>query len=241
MRLRFFFVINFCLLCSLAALPGSAAGGAITLHTADLEAIFKDIVSTDSPWARNDLETGGFTAQPATISLSDTAFTYQLLSPASTSKPGRKNLLIALLVNGKEEGRIKMSGDLFLYGPVVCATRKLERHQTLTADDCTVVRRNISMLDPAILTKAEEAIGKQLKTALQAGAVLYSQQLENPPLVKRGDLVTIMAQTGAVRVTVPGEVRETGALGDLVRVKNLMSRREIHARVLDGGLVETEL
>ncbi|MCK5228635.1 MAG: flagella basal body P-ring formation protein FlgA, partial [Desulfobulbaceae bacterium] len=38
--------------------------------------------------------------------------------------------------------------------------------------------------------------------------------------------------------TVPGEVRNSGAIGELVRVKNLMSRKEILARVLDSGTVE---
>ncbi|OGR08393.1 MAG: flagella basal body P-ring formation protein FlgA, partial [Deltaproteobacteria bacterium RIFOXYD12_FULL_50_9] len=82
------------------------------------------------------------------------------------------------------------------------------------------------------------AIGKRLNTSLTAGAILYAALLTSPPLVARGDLVTIQIRTANLLVTVPGEVRNGGAAGDLVRVKNLMSRKEIFARVIDPGTVE---
>jgi flagella basal body P-ring formation protein FlgA len=49
-----------------------------------------------------------------------------------------------------------------------------------------------------------------------------------------------MAKSKAIQITAPGEAKNSGALGEMIRVKNLMSRREIHARVLDVGLVEAE-
>ncbi|MHB1379870.1 MAG: flagella basal body P-ring formation protein FlgA [Desulfurivibrionaceae bacterium] len=43
-----------------------------------------------------------------------------------------------------------------------------------------------------------------------------------------------------MKITAPGEARNSGALGEMIRVKNLTSRREIHARVTGVGLVEAE-
>jgi flagella basal body P-ring formation protein FlgA len=61
--------------------------------------------------------------------------------------------------------------------------------------------------------------------------------LEKTPVVERGDVVTIMAAGGNLQVTVPGIVKETGFEGDLVKVQNSMSRKEIFARVVDSSTV----
>ncbi|MEE9611432.1 MAG: flagellar basal body P-ring formation chaperone FlgA, partial [Desulfatiglandales bacterium] len=66
---------------------------------------------------------------------------------------------------------------------------------------------------------------------------LKEWMLERPPIVKRGDMVTILAESGVLRVTVPGRVLEKGYLGELVRVQNAMSKRQIHARVINNSTV----
>ena len=96
------------------------------------------------------------------------------------------------------------------------------------------------MLDAGLLQDPKQAVGQKLKLSMPAGAVLYAQNLDAPPLVNRGERVTIMAKSQAIQITAPGEARNSGALGEMVRVKNLTSRREIQARVLSAGVVETE-
>lgn len=210
------------------------------LDSGKLEEIFTEIVTDNSPWPREDLEITGFVSKPATLTIPADTMDYRLLNQSHNTHLGKKTLSLAILVDDKEVGRVKMTGDLRLYGDVVCTTKKIDRHTILTEDDVTVFRRDISMLDPNIIKTPEASVGKRLKTSLRAGAVLKPHLLENPPLVKRGDLVTIMAQSDSLRVTTPGEVRNAGALGKIVRVKNLMSRREIYARVLGPGVVETK-
>lgn len=209
------------------------------LDSGNLEEIFSDIVMDNSPWPRKDLKITRFTARPKTLSLPAGDLDYQLLNQPHNEHLGKKTLSLALFVDGKETDRVKMTGDLQLYGDVICTTKRIDRHTILTPDDIKIVRRDISTLESSTLKSQKEAIGKRLKTSLRAGAVLSSNLIENPPLVKRGDLVTIMAQSNSLRVITQGEVRNTGALGEMVRVKNLMSRREIYARVLGSGVVET--
>ncbi|MEW6594404.1 MAG: flagellar basal body P-ring formation chaperone FlgA [Thermodesulfobacteriota bacterium] len=214
---------------------------AATLGAADFQEIFREIAMDDAPWPQADLEARLAEAQPATLAISRPEYRYTVITPSPPNRLGRRSVAIAILVNGREEGRVKLNGDLLLYADIVCTTKKLDRHHLVSADDLTVVRREISGLDPSALRRPEDAIGRQIKTALQPGAILSRHQLEAPALVKRGDRVTIMAQTGDVLVSVPGEARDSGAAGEVVRVKNLMSRREITARVVESGLVQTEL
>jgi flagella basal body P-ring formation protein FlgA len=43
-----------------------------------------------------------------------------------------------------------------------------------------------------------------------------------------------MAESDDLKVTVPGRVMEKGYLGELVRVQNAMSKKEIYARVINN-------
>lgn len=241
MRLRLFLLIGLLLASLLPGHPASALTPGHTLGQEDFSRIFLEVVSQGAPWPAEDLVARNIDTQPTTLALSNRAYSVAVLDQPTASRLGRNVFTVAILVNGKEEGRLKLSGDLLLYGTVLCTTRQLDRHHRLAAGDLTTVRREIGRLDPAILRRPEDAIGKQLKTTLQPGAMVYRHQLVTPPLVKRGERVTIMAQSGSVQVTVPGQARDSGAAGDLVRVKNLMSRKEITARVVEGGVVKTEL
>lgn len=201
------------------------------------ETLFKSIVAENAPWAKEDIHISNVSAKPARLTLPAGKISHQVLSPVNPNRLGRKNFSVEILVNGKSRGQVMLSGDVGIYGQVICAGRSLRRNTILTADDLVIVRRDISMLGSGILNSPEPAIGQKLTTSLQAGNIIYSHLLDSPPLVKRGDLVTIMANANNIQVTAKGEVKRQGAKGELVAVKNLMSRREVFARVLDSGTV----
>ncbi len=205
-----------------------------------LEEIFAQIVTENAPWPPEDLQIEGFQARPDGLRVPAGEVAYRVLNQVHANHLGKKTLSLAILVDGHEAGRVKMSGDLQLYGDVVCATRQLGRRSVIADEDLKLVRRNISMLGNDLVASPEEAIGMQTTGTIRAGGVLYSHQLEPPILVQRGDLVTILVQSERVRLTVPGEVRNPGALGELVRVKNLMSRKEVFARVESGDTVRVD-
>lgn len=50
-------------------------------------------------------------------------------------------------------------------------------------------------------------------------------------------MVTILAESGDLKVTVTGMVLERGYLGEVIRVQNLMSKRRIYARVINSSTV----
>jgi flagella basal body P-ring formation protein FlgA len=60
------------------------------------------------------------------------------------------------------------------------------------------------------------------------------------PVVDRGDLVTILAESAGVRLTVPGRVMEPGYKNEPVAVENTMSRKKVYATVVDGSTVAVD-
>ena len=233
----FLVAVLFCLACPYS---GQTADRIATPDLAALENIFSEVVLKDSPWPREDVQITNFNVRPLAMALPSDGFDYRITQKPNDSRPGKKNVSAAILKDGKEQGQVKMSGDLRLFGTVLNTTKRLNRNDIIGNDDIVAKRQDISMLDAGLIQDPKQAVGQKLKISLPAGAVLYAQTVDAPSLVNRGERVTIMAKSQAIQITAPGEARNSGALGEMVRVKNLTSRREIQARVLSAGVVETE-
>ena len=228
------------LFCLAFPFSGQAEEGIAPPDLAALENIFSEVVLQNSPWPKEDTQITNFNVRPLAMALPTGGFDYRITQKPNDSKPGKKQVTAAILHEGKEQGQVKMTGELRLFGTVVNTTKRLTRNDIIASDDIAAKRQDISMLDAGRIQDPKQAIGQKLKTSLPAGAILYAQVLDAPTLVNRGERVTIMAKSQAIQITAPGEARNSGALGEMVRVKNLTSRREIQARVLSAGVVEAE-
>ncbi len=203
----------------------------------DLENLFFDLVTREAPWSVNDLEISNFYANPTILYLPAGPVEFRLLNQPHNNFLGKKKLEIAAFIDGQQQARVTLIGRIKLMADVVVTTKRMARHQVVTEEDVKVMRMDITQMAEDVLREPGPAVGQRLKRSMQAGAPLFTDLLEQKPLVKRGDRVLIEAKSGAIVVTVPGEVRSTGARGDEVRVKNLMSRREVYAQVIDEKTV----
>jgi len=75
---------------------------------------------------------------------------------------------------------------------------------------------------------------------LVRGRPLTHRHVRLRPLVKRRQIVDARYQRGSISITMKVEVLEDGVGGQLIRVRNNESRRELHARVLMEGVVSIE-
>jgi flagella basal body P-ring formation protein FlgA len=86
----------------------------------------------------------------------------------------------------------------------------------------------------------DEVVGKRALRLINTNEVLRIDLVEMPPVVKRNDIVTLVAEKGLLRITAKGEVKENGRRGERIRVINLDSNKEIYARVIDANTVRVE-
>lgn len=153
---------------------------------------------------------------------------------------GYVSLTAIVRVNGKIERRVVVSGWVDRFENVVCASCSLRRGSIIRDDDISMKRKNISRLPHNVLMSMEELVGKRLKHALKPGSVMLSNIVEVPPLIKRGDKVTIVAESPTLLITALGIAQTKGGLGDDIRVKNCTSRKEIIARIVNPSTVRVE-
>ena len=87
------------------------------------------------------------------------------------------------------------------------------------------------------MTDLRALIGKRMKRKIGINEVVRSNWVEVPPLVKRGDIVAIIAESENLKITTLGKAREKGGKGDRIKVVNLDSDEDIFARVVDSKTV----
>ena len=162
---------------------------------------------------------------------------YRLFQRGQRKLEGYVSAIAVIKVNGVVRNKVKISGWVDIFKYVVCASRDLERGEKIHQDDLYMVKRNLSHLSSKILTDKTAIIGLIAKHNIKADTCLKEWMIEKAPVVNKGDIVTIMAESGDLLVTVPGKVLMKGFSGELVKVQNLMSKKEIFAKVVNHSTV----
>jgi flagella basal body P-ring formation protein FlgA len=82
-----------------------------------------------------------------------------------------------------------------------------------------------------------EAIGMTAKRVLLPGDLLNRNWVAGVCLVRRGDVVRLVAQNGSISITVLARALQDGKLGDRIKVQNIDSDRALTAVVSGRGEV----
>lgn len=131
--------------------------------------------------------------------------------------------------------RLPIEAEVSLPKQFAVAARPIARGSIVTAAD---VELRYLEEEPAASTRRapiddlDQLIGKEASRSIQADNVIYSDEVQAPLLVRRGELITVVARGGGIRVRTQARSRENGALGDLVQLESLQTRERYDAQVI---------
>jgi len=123
-------------------------------------------------------------------------------------------------------------------GSVLVTRRAVKREDSLSEADVDQERREITGQTGDLLRKLDDILGRRAKRAVPAGAVVSSDWLEVAPVVRRGDVIRVVVQIGAISASVQVVALASGGPGEVIRVREEMSKCEFSARVAAPGRVE---
>jgi flagella basal body P-ring formation protein FlgA len=107
---------------------------------------------------------------------------------------------------------------------VVLARRNLAAGEVLTAADLDVRTQASTSLPLDFIGEPAQAIGLTVRRAVPAGSLLAAGALEQPTLVERGAIVTLVSRSGAVHVKSEGVALGPARLKQRVRVRSQSGR-----------------
>ena len=212
---------------------------AVTIARSRIEEIAADWVLERVPWDLENVRIKKVQAN-ADVVLPRGRVTFKVKSPGALDFLKTIALSIEFFLDGRPVKRAWVTLNLEVISPVVVVRRPMGRHQPIESGDVTVVLKDLAKLPSGTYTDPAEVIGMRVKRTLYGNTVLRESLVELPPLVNRGDMVTIVAEAGPLRITARGEVKAKGRKGERISVINLDSRKRVYARVLDARTVKVD-
>jgi len=140
--------------------------------------------------------------------------------------------------NGTVPFTVTIDATVRVVAPVVVALRSLPRGAIVREGDVTLQRTPAADKVPGTLHSLEEALGHELVRAVGAGLPVTTDTLRPPLAVHRGEVVTVVARAGGVRIRTNARAHDEGSVGELVAVESLTNRSTYYARVSNIREVE---
>lgn len=204
----------------------------------ELKKVFLKTIKTYSPWSGDEIEIRNLRIYPSRIKVPNGKISFDARPPANGRYLGRVTIPVTILVNKNPVHRVQVSGEVEVYTDVLCAKRGLKKGDLIKAEDLVVTRRPLSRLHGEPITEIADAVGMELKRGLRSGQIIRKRDLKRPFLVRRGQLVTVIARSPHVLITLPGRAQDSGAKGEVIRVKNLSTKKVLLAEVKGPKTVE---
>lgn len=157
--------------------------------------------------------------------------------PQNSSNPAYLAGSFFFTVDGRDVARVRVSAQVDILMEALVAARPLSKGQVIDESDVSLSMVPLAQAKGA-LTEPEQAVGQTVKSGLNPGEPIRDRSLVKTILVRRGEIVTIVAQAGGLKVSATGQARQDGALGETITVINLSSRKTISGRVIGTGQVE---
>jgi len=150
---------------------------------------------------------------------------------------GRMSLRVEVKVNDKAVKIQWINVKVAAFGTVYRASRNIKRYQRIGELDLVSSQEDLSELPRSVILDRDAIVGQRARAFIPAKGVFTSKMVEVPPLVKKGDIVTIVARSENLIVRTVGQVKQDGTADQMVRVLNLESKKTVFARIVDKHTV----
>ena len=151
----------------------------------------------------------------------------------------KSTLMVPIFSVKNSENRGWVVAEVKKYQMVPVLNKSIKIGEIITEDLLSIEKREVLNKRDTVL-KVESIIGMQSVRFLNAGQIIQYSDLKKEHVLKKGQMVRAMFGGADFEVAISAEVQESGAIGDVVKVKNLDSQKVFAAKIVDRGIVRIE-
>jgi len=149
--------------------------------------------------------------------------------------------LIAEQGKGRSVRRWYVPVQLHWWANVVTVRQELPVRSLLQASMLQVERKDIAGHIGTFWSSKGDLQGMRLTRPLHAGAVVFSHMVKRPPLIQRGDRITILAGNDSFSVRAKGKALKAANMGERILVQNMRSKQRVQAIVVGAHTVRVRI
>jgi flagellar basal body P-ring formation protein FlgA len=234
-------IIFFCL----SLLISNGAGIAYCLEGQKLDQeklnnAIKEYIEKSMPWPAGAMRFEVLSRLPDDVFMPAGKFSWRVASKSDEGFIGDVNLLLKLYVNGiifREDNvrvRIEVTREF------VVSSKVLTKDTLIKSGDVSLQKKWVRSIPINTVSNLEDVIGKTISISIRPNAEITRNMLKEALAVKRGKLVQVLLDNGALSITSTGLSEEDGVEGSLIKVRNLSSNKTIYARVVGDAKVRVD-
>jgi flagella basal body P-ring formation protein FlgA len=149
--------------------------------------------------------------------------------------------LKVVLQDGRGEVRaISTSVQISFYEYVLVSNTRVKSRHDLSRYDFTLQRIEVGKLIGDPIKDFAQIDGMRASKTISKGKVLTDQMTEPIPIIKKGERVRIVYESGNLKIESYGIARKDAIKGEMVEVKNTNSGKNIYGRATAQGFVMVE-
>jgi flagella basal body P-ring formation protein FlgA len=176
--------------------------------------------------------------------------------PADQWVPRRRDKIdffITLLDTSKDRGKIELvvsassNSKLFFKVPVyfnvrvfefvAITKRKMGRKQPLTKENIFIARRDTTRMRGMAFSSFADLKGMTTTASVPAHTILTDYMVETPPTIKQGSIVKLIVKKSGFKIVTKGLAQQTGYKGEVIKVKNLNSKKMLYGKIINSDSV----
>lgn len=150
---------------------------------------------------------------------------------------GRFTAVLLVGAGHPSQQRSIVTGRVHPTVPVPVMRRAINPGDVIRAEDVEWGSAREDQMRADAVTSPQQIIGQTPRVRLRPGEPIRQGDTQPVILVNRDSTITIVVDTGSMRLTALGRALDNGSRGQLVRVVNLQSRQTIEAVVAGPDLV----
>jgi flagella basal body P-ring formation protein FlgA len=204
-----------------------------------IKAYVRTYIEKNMPWPKSVVRVE-FLGRISDLSLTGKKITCRVLSRRNEDFIGDSSFTVrcyenGTFLNGKTvRARIEVAMD------VVVSAKSLRRNVRIERGDVRLVKRWFKRLPSNIISSHDAVVGMKLRTNVKPNTEITGNMVRSIPMVKRGKPVRIVFENGPMRITTIGLSEQDGMHGELIKVRNVSSKKVIYARVTGNSLAKVD-
>lgn len=147
---------------------------------------------------------------------------------------GRVELTLAVVVDGRVARRVSLPTMVERRGQIVIAKKRVPANRPLRYEDLALREGRLGVETTGAFTSIEEALGQITRSPLVSGQTLRQDLLRRPPVVRRGDIITVRVKIGRLEATALCRAQKDAAPGERFALKNIDTNKTVYAVAVDS-------
>jgi flagella basal body P-ring formation protein FlgA len=124
-----------------------------------------------------------------------------------------------------------------IWRPVLVATRRLERGQPLDNSAGEIQTIDVLRERTALIASTTKLDEQEVLQTVVEGRPFTVKDIAVAPLVRKGAIIEVVAGDGKMSINMKGLAMGTGGMGDAITVRNMDTRKDFQARVVNRNSV----